>query len=333
MKTLQLKNVLINAGKIVAASLIFICLGFTGKAETCTALANGNWSAASTWSCGHAPANNDTMWIPAGIHVTVDINSPTYSNMVVIVDGYLNFNVGQKINMCPGSLTVSATGELDGGNGGSKIVICGVSDWNGPGPQHGPLYFSGGNLPVALVSFDGEQIKNTIQTSWTTLTETNNNYFTVEKSTNGISFEEIGKIKGNGTTTVQHNYNFIDESPAPGTNYYRLTQTDINGQSEIFKIIAVEFSGTESICDFTVYSSPEANLTVQFPDCSADNSGDVSIDLIDVDGKIISTSTNARNANGGFVSVIDKNEKMAPGIYFIRVTSLKAVYMQKTILY
>ena len=333
MKTLQLKKNPVSCAKLFICSLIFICISFAGKAETCTAIANGNWSAASTWSCGHAPASNDTIWIPAGIHVTVDINSPTYSNMVIIVDGYLNFNVGQKINMCPGSLTVSAVGELDGGNGGSKIVICGVSYWNGPGPQHGPLYFSGGDLPVALVYFDGEQVQNKIQTSWTTLTETNNNYFTVEKSSDGISFEEIGKVNGSGTTSIPHNYSFTDESPQPGANYYRLTQTDINGTKGIYKIIAVEFSMPAQPCDFSVYSSSPVNFTVQFPDCPADNSGNVSIDLIDVNGKIISNSLTQRNPNGGFVSVIDKNNNLAPGIYFVRITSAKAVYIQKTIFY
>ena len=59
---------------------------------TYTAVRNGNWNAASTWSLGSAPSNNSTIIIPSAYTVTVNFNSPTYTSVDVPVDGTLSFN-------------------------------------------------------------------------------------------------------------------------------------------------------------------------------------------------------------------------------------------------
>jgi hypothetical protein len=320
--------------KIFHCFLFFICLSFAARAEVCTAIVNnGNWSAGTTWSCGHVPANNDTMWVPTGFTVNVDINTPTYANMLVIVDGTLFYNVGQKINICPGGVFLSSTGMFTGGVGGSKINICGTTEWNGPGPTGGPASFGSVTLPVELTSFEGVQKNNTIALSWTTQTETNNDYFTVERSTNGLTFEEIGRVNGSGTSSQAHNYSFNDESPIVGTNYYRLKQTDFNGQFETFEIIAVELGSTTPGCVLSVYPNPcESNCTVTLSDCPNDNNGNIAVEVIDASGKTVSSTIPQRNAQGGFSYTLDVNDNLKPGVYIIRGTSSKAVYQQKAVL-
>lgn len=96
-------------------------------------------------------------------------------------------------------------------------------------------------LPVQLVSFTGQAENHTVQLDWITESETNNNYFSVERAANGESFEEIGRVDGSGTTSKEHAYSFIDYSPAGGVNYYRLRQTDINGTVHLSPLVAVEF--------------------------------------------------------------------------------------------
>ena len=157
-------------------------LTFNFLRADCTAIKSGDWSDPAIWSCGRAPADRDIITIPVGITVTMDINSPTYVDMVVNVNGTLNFENGQKLNLdCGGQVNVSATGQLTGGNGGSKINICGATVWNGPGPTPGPLTLGVGPLPIELLSFNAKLSNSTsIELAWETATETNNDFFTIE---------------------------------------------------------------------------------------------------------------------------------------------------------
>lgn len=95
------------------------------------------------------------------------------------------------------------------------------------------------NLPVELVDFGAQMEDDQVNVRWATASERDNDYFTIERSTNGASFEEVGEVKGSGTTTDFHSYEFVDYEPLSGLSYYRLRQTDINGEFEVFNAVAV----------------------------------------------------------------------------------------------
>ncbi|NJN78400.1 MAG: hypothetical protein HC803_08785 [Saprospiraceae bacterium] len=86
--------------------------------------------------------------------------------------------------------------------------------------------FSVTTLPIELTSFTAKKQENTTQLNWTTSTEENNDFFTIEKSLDGINFEAIGTKAGAGNSLEVREYNFTDAKPANGKNYYRLKQTD-----------------------------------------------------------------------------------------------------------
>jgi len=69
------------------------------------------------------------------------------------------------------------------------------------------------------------------------MSETNNSFFTIDRSTDGIYFTTIATAVGHGTTSQANIYSIIDENPFSGTVYYRLSQTDYNGVTEILSII------------------------------------------------------------------------------------------------
>ena len=97
-------------------------------------------------------------------------------------------------------------------------------------------------LPVELISFNGRPKIKSIDLQWVTASEINNDYFTVEKSTNGIDFKEMTDINGRGTTTLHSFYNWADESPNDGLNYYRLLQVDFNGDKSYSDIICLLYT-------------------------------------------------------------------------------------------
>lgn len=84
-------------------------------------------------------------------------------------------------------------------------------------------------LPVDLLSFTGQKVGSDVALQWVTSSETNNAYFTIQKSTDGINWTQLDTVAGQGTTTAQTTYNYTDVNPYSGANYYRLLQTDFNG--------------------------------------------------------------------------------------------------------
>lgn len=300
---------------------------------------NGDWSDPSTWDCGRAPTNNDTIWVPVGFTITVDINTPQYENMLVIVDGTLFFEGGQKINMCPGGVYVSATGMLDGGNPGSKIDICDSTAWRGPGPTYGPVMYGSVTLPATLTDFDGKVHIFEPGIDWGTGSETNADFFSIGRSTNGMTYVEIGKVKAHGNTNEPSHYSFRDTAAPSGTVYYRLSVVDINGRSEVLKTTAVHVDertttvAKDDGCKLSVYPNPcEGQCTVNFSDCPADNSGNITVQVIDANGQLVSEDVPQRNTEGGFTTSIDASNNMAPGVYIVRGVSSKKSYTQNAVI-
>ena len=100
---------------------------------------------------------------------------------------------------------------------------------------------AGNILPVELSSFIGSSKIKTIDLHWSTPSENNNDYFAIERSSNGIDFEKINQVDGKGTSTILSNYNWTDQSPKNGMNYYRLRKVDYSGDKTYSKIIVIEF--------------------------------------------------------------------------------------------
>ncbi len=89
-------------------------------------------------------------------------------------------------------------------------------------------------MPVELLSFTGENIGGENILNWVTASERNNDFFTIERSIDGVDWEIIKYIDGAGTTTSGNMYELIDENYKSVINYYRLSQTDFDGTKEVF---------------------------------------------------------------------------------------------------
>lgn len=95
------------------------------------------------------------------------------------------------------------------------------------------------NLPIELLSFSGENYGEYNLLKWLTATEINNDFFTLEKSIDGVSFEIVGYVDGAGNSTINKSYSLIDDNPYNSLTYYRLRQTDFNNDSELSELITV----------------------------------------------------------------------------------------------
>ncbi|HKR04475.1 MAG TPA: T9SS type A sorting domain-containing protein [Bacteroidia bacterium] len=161
-------------------------------------------------------------------------------------------------------------------------------------------------LPVELLSFTGKNEGDVNVMKWTTASEINNDYFSVLRSSTGDNFEEIGTIKGAGNSSQVLNYTFTDLHPLPGINYYRLLQTDYNGEISYSNIIAIK----TNIKTIPVIISPDP--AVDFIQISFGNKPhDFEIEIMNAFGE---TVLNAHNQNKIDISALAK------GIYFLKLS-------------
>lgn len=114
-------------------------------------------------------------------------------------------------------------------------------------------------LPITLISFGAQACERSVCLSWQTESETNNDYFTVERSKDGVSWEIVTEINGAGNSYSILNYETVDENPYLGTSYYRLKQTDFNGDFDYTEALSIEFNYTNETL-YTIYPNPAKEM-------------------------------------------------------------------------
>jgi len=96
------------------------------------------------------------------------------------------------------------------------------------------------SLPVEFLDYDANYSKGIASISWSTASETNNDFYTVEKSGNLTDISVVGKVNGAGNSNVVLNYILKDENPGDGIAYYRIRQTDYDGKTEVTNWMLVD---------------------------------------------------------------------------------------------
>jgi len=144
----------------------------------------------------------------------------SYEGVVTAVGGPVPGAVSTDVGVSEGSSTPI----------GTSISRNSMGDWEA-GIIATPGAANTNALPIELFSFAASKKSSDVALNWTTISETNNDYFIIEHSRDGSNFRTIGQVNGAGTTTATQNYSFDHETPAKGSNYYRLQQVDYSRAS------------------------------------------------------------------------------------------------------
>ena len=108
-------------------------------------------------------------------------------------------------------------------------------------------------LPIELLSFTAKQEGKNVRLNWETASETGNDFFSIPRSKDGLSFVDIIKIPTKGNCATQQYYSAVDYNPFTGISYYKLKQTDIDGMTSYSKVVSVKI---EDLFDFYIYPNP-----------------------------------------------------------------------------
>jgi hypothetical protein len=185
-------------------------------------------------------------------------------------------------------------------------------------------------LPIELLNFDATPVENTVVLDWTTASETNNDYFLIERSVDGNSFNTISQLKGAGNSIQKLVYTITDPFPIEGVSYYRIKQVDFDGQSSVSAIRSVNYFKTNLPVNnavFVVYPNPTENSAqLFFPNREANQS--VMVSVYEVSGKLIYSKIAELNEQEQKIQLPDH---LPAGAYFIMCSSGDQSYKQKLI--
>lgn len=177
-----------------------------------------------------------------------------------------------------------------------------------------------GALPVELSSFVADIAGRDVKLNWSTVSESNNQGFKIERSVTGSNqWNTIGYVEGNGTTANAQNYNYTDRGVTTGNYSYRLKQVDYNGNFEYHTLNSEVVIGTPDRFDLGQnYPNPFNPSTKINYDLSF--SGNVSLIVFDMSGKQIMSLVN-ETQNAGYYTVTMNAGSLSSGIYYYRLTA------------
>jgi hypothetical protein len=162
-------------------------------------------------------------------------------------------------------------------------------------------------LSIKLVSFTAELENKKVKLNWETANEMNNDYFTIERSTDGTEWKSITKIKGAANSSTSLTYEAYDQSPVSGTSYYRLKQTDFDGQSSYSPVQTIRYEAGLQL--LSVYPVPNTGNTLHLAGLSTFKNHELTV--LNAGGSTVFATTLAKSS-------VDL-PVLQPGIYIIRV--------------
>jgi hypothetical protein len=167
------------------------------------------------------------------------------------------------------------------------------------------------SLPIELTAFEAQlTTEQQVSLSWQTATETNNNFFTVERSKNGTAWETLQTIDGAGNSTEPIDYATIDEKPLLGVSFYRLKQTDFDGKFSYFDIQSISIEG-EKQYNIKVFPNPSSDMiNVDLNGISLDN-----LQLVDNTGQDVTSKIHIISENGQQLTI--DISRLSVGNYYL----------------
>jgi hypothetical protein len=170
-------------------------------------------------------------------------------------------------------------------------------------------------LPVELLSFTAEKFgDDAVDLKWQTATEVNSSYFLVQRSSDGLRWENINRVNAAGNSNSLINYQLYDNLPLPGQSYYRLKQYDFGGAFAYSQIRTVNFDQFAAI---NVYPNPTSGPVY------IESESAVDISVFDINGRLIIQKENTNSCD---------LSNQAAGVYYVRINSQTSVQIEKIVL-
>lgn len=244
----------------------------------------------------------------AGISCPVDLIAAQYWNGTNWVGPAMN----------PGTACVSA--------GVGTAQANGVSVFTTASSQPFILTKKTSILPIEILSFSTNCDNRKVIVKWSTATEDNNDYFTVERSPDALNYQPIGLVDGAGNSSSVQYYSFTDTDPLSGTSYYRLKQTDFNGMTEIFSSASMSSCGNGGL-NVIIGQNSIYNGNISVSISGAENKN-MRVIVTDILGQNLYTR-NLTGITGSYL--LNAELQLAAGVYVVSASTSDDVFSKKIV--
>ncbi len=170
-------------------------------------------------------------------------------------------------------------------------------------------------LPITLISFNASAMENQVAIDWSTAQEVNNSFYTIERSRDGQLFEVAGFVEGAGNSNKILEYTYYDTKPLDGISYYRLKQTDFNGEFDYSEVRRVRMN-LEGSFVHTVVPNPVSqgeSFKVLYP---VNTAQEIWVSIYNSSGFLVLNKLVALKPEEGQFEIDTAN--IPAGLYFIR---------------
>ncbi len=183
-------------------------------------------------------------------------------------------------------------------------------------------------LPIELVEFTAKlNSSKKTDLNWTTATEINSDYFIIERSADGITFENIATTNAAGNSTSITNYTAIDENPLKGVSYYRLKQFDFDGNFTYSQIESI--NNDEFNMEVNLFPNPSADGAFNLDIVGSENE-EILVVLFNANGQMVYSKAIVTSSSQTTIAINTEN-KLSSGIYWVTGTSKNELFRKKLI--
>lgn len=261
---------------------------------------------------GAVPATVDRWWeITSTAAITANITFSYRGVENTLSAPYNTGNVGAQYwsaAWLPNNSNIGATPAVGAGVG--SVTANGLSIAAAFTPW--VLSSSSAPLPVELVSTTATCDNDNAVITWTTASEINNNFFTVERSADGENFVEVGRVDGSGTTSQMHTYSLVDHHNT-GFSYYRIRQTDYNGASTVSPKFSYNACSTGEN-SFDVINAGNNSLVIGI---NSNADANYNVYVSDVTGRIVNEQSVFANEGSNRFEFSELN--LTSGVYMVSI--------------
>jgi len=171
------------------------------------------------------------------------------------------------------------------------------------------------SLPIELVSFEGRNTAEGVELTWVTASEHNNDYFDVEKSSDGAEFQSISRVKGAGTKNSASYYEVVDATLPTRSSYYRLRQVDLDGNSSLSEVIYIQSATTDNV---VVFPNPTNGQPVQIHTSSIDKTSVV--EIMNMMGVVIYSRSVSELPYTAQTITVEGSQYLPVGLFLVRIS-------------
>lgn len=185
-------------------------------------------------------------------------------------------------------------------------------------------------IPVLWSYFEANAFSGFVKLSWETKAEIENDMFTLERSIDGLTYTDIGYVAGAGNSTSPVGYRFDDVKPIQGYAYYRVKQTDLDGDVDYSSVMAVHYQKSLS-SDFDLYPNPVQSdqVYINFEDLPKE---EFLVALYDPLGRILFSNVVLTGNEDGYATAFDKEIRLAAGVYLVVGSSQSRLYHKRLVI-